>query len=323
MKVLIAEADTVCRRALESLLAGWGYQTAGASNRVEALELLEREKCPGLIIVGGLTTLGERVQLIQEIRKQREEPYAYIIVRGAPNRAEEVKEALDAGADDYLTNPSDAQELKTCVRAGRRIVQLREELLRARETIRYQLNHDPLTGLWNRAAIIEILHRELTRSRREGTCVGVMMAALDGLKSINDVYGHAAGDQAVRIAARRMRSSLRPYDEIGRYGGGVFLLVVPGNNFRNVLKLAERVQVSISAQPMELPQVGKVSPVPDSDTRVTISVGVTVGTKEDEADAIIHAVEEGIERAKSQGTNRIAQVTSPHAILDSRDLGIG
>ncbi len=322
MKVLIAEADSVCRRALESLLAGWGYQTAGAGNRAEALDQLEREKSPGLIIVGGLATPGERLQLIQEIRKQREEPYAYVIVRGAPNRGQEVKEVIDAGADDYLANPSDAQELQTCLRAGRRIVQLREELLCARETIRFQLNHDPMTGLWNRAAIIEILHRELIRSRREGNCVGVMMAALDGLKSINDTYGHAAGDQAVRIAARRLRSSLRPYDEIGRYAGGVFLTVVPGCNFRNALKLAERLQTCINAQPMELPQAEKVPAIPESDVSATLSVGVTVGTKDDEADAVIHAVEEATERAKSQGTNRIAQAASPHAILDARDLGI-
>ena len=263
------------------------------------------------------------LQLCRRIRALPHGDTSLIVVLTARDRPEDLQAVLEAGADDYLTNPSDAQELRTCVRAGRRIVHLREELLGAREMIRYQLNHDPLTGLWSRAAIIEILHRELTRSRREGTCVGVMMAALDGLKSINDVYGRAAGDQAVRIAARRMRSSLRPYDEIGRYAGGVFLLVVPGNDFRNVLKLAERVQVSISAQPMELPQLGKVSPVPDSDTRVTISVGVTVGTKDDEADAVIRAVEEATERAKNQGTNRIAQVANPHAILDSRDLGIG
>lgn len=323
MKVLIAEADSTCRRAVESLLAGWGYQACGAGSGAEVRELLEREKSPGLIIVGTLGAPGERVQLIQEIRRQREESYAYIILRGAPNRPEDIKEAIDAGADDYLANPSDAQELKTCVRAGRRIVQLREELLRARETIRYQLNHDPLTGLWNRAAIIEILHRELTRARREGSCLGVMMAALDGLKEINDVCGHGAGDQAVRIGARRMRSSLRPYDEIGRYAGGVFLMVIPGSNLRNVLKLAERIQIGISAQPMELPQVAKASPLPDRAMRVTISVGVTVGTRDDDADGVIHAVEEATERARSEGTNRIAQVASPHAILDSRDLGTG
>jgi two-component system cell cycle response regulator len=320
MLVLIVDAGSDSRQALEDKLAGWGYQVAGVGNLTEARTRLAGEKNPGMIILASVEPPDDRLRFIQEIRQQRVEPYSYILVCLPPDQAADIKAVLDAGADDYLTNASKPQELKARVRAGRRIVQLREELFRARETIRYQLHHDPLTGVWNRAAIIEILHRELARVRRDGTHVGVIMAALDGLKGINDAYGHAAGDQVVRVAARRMRSSLRPYDEIGRYAGGVFLMVVPGSSPRNALKQAERLQLSISAQPMEIPPEGKPAPGPESHMSVTISVGVTVGTKQDQADALIRGAEEATERAKSGGANRIEQVASPHAILSPEDF---
>jgi len=316
MHIVIAETDMVARQELESLLAGFGYQVSGVSEEAAAREILDKEGGAGLLIIGSLGPPGGSVQFIQDIRKQREEPYAYIIFWAAQGQEQQIKEALESGADDYLAAPLDHQAVKARVRAGRRVLKLREELMRARESIRFQLHHDALTGLWNRAAIVEILNRELARVRRESTLVGVIMAGLDGLKQINDLYGHSAGDMVLRIAGHRMRASLRPYDEIGRYGGGLFLVVIPGSNTRNSHRQAQRLQQSISEQPIEISQWGKLAPNQDVRVPITISVGVTIATKLDNTDSIIRAAEEATERAKIAGANSIEQVEIPHSVVN-------
>jgi two-component system cell cycle response regulator len=93
---------------------------------------------------------------------------------------------MDAGADDYLTKPFNAHELRVRLHAGRRILDLQEELLKAREALREQATHDGLTGLLNRNSILEALDDELSRAARAGQPVSVLMADLDRFKSIND-----------------------------------------------------------------------------------------------------------------------------------------
>ena len=314
MTVLIVEADANIRRALETNLAAWGYKVLATPDRTEAWELLEKERLPLLVILGSMKEAGSTVRLCQDIRKSEEGPYVYILLLAAKGQKQEIIDVTEAGADDYVADPSDSHELKLRLRNGRRIVELRDELSRARENIRYQLHHDALTGLWNRAAIIEILQRELARVRREGTRVAIIMAALDGLKTINDAYGHAAGDHVVRVAARRMCSSLRPYDELGRYAGGIFLMVVPGCYGHSALKQAERLQACISAQPIEISPWGKLPQDKENPTSmsVTVSLGVTVGTGESKAEALLRAAEDAVDRARSAGVNRIEEAPIPH-----------
>ena len=121
------------------------------------------------------------------------------------------------------------KQLETVV--AERTAQLRSETLalaETREELELQATHDSLTGLWNRAAILEHMEREVGRARREGTVLGVVLADLDHFKQINDTRGHLCGDKVLREAAQRLESCLRDYDFIGRYGGEEFLILMPG-----------------------------------------------------------------------------------------------
>jgi GGDEF domain-containing protein len=97
--------------------------------------------------------------------------------------------------------------------------------MQAQESLRFHAEHDSLTGVLNRRAIRDVLRKELARCRRENQTLGVIVADVDHFKTINDHYGHGAGDAALVAVVHRISATLRPYDVIGRYGGEEFLII--------------------------------------------------------------------------------------------------
>lgn len=156
---------------------------------------------------------------------------------------------------------------------------------------------DPLTKLWNRGAVLEVLARELVNAQRNGTPLGVMLLDIDHFKKINDTHGHPVGDQVLLSVADRLRSVVRPNDTVGRYGGEEFLVVLTDCSANNLLVVAERVRDAVSAVPVSCR---------GADIPVTISIGVTMAVGADlRQDMLIKAADLGLYLAKSQGRNRV------------------
>src|SRR5437660_3103726 len=128
----------------------------------------------------------------------------------------------------------------------------KSELLQAQESLRFHAEHDSLTGILNRRAIRDVLRKELSRCRRENQTLGVIVADVDHFKTINDQYGHGAGDAALVAVVQRISATLRPYDVIGRYGGEEFLIIAPGCDFGLTQKLAERIRAAVCDEPVDL-----------------------------------------------------------------------
>ena len=298
MKVLIAEDDRVSRRLLETRLTNWGYDVVAADDGLEALRKLQSENAPKLVILDWMMPGMDGLQVCRELRKMTDEDYFYIILLTAKGQKENLVQGMEAGADDYIMKPFDAQELKVRLRAGRRMINLQEQLVASLEALRFQATHDPLTGAWNRGAILDILAREMVRTGRENGCLGVAMVDLDHFKLVNDTHGHLTGDTVLRETTRRMQSSLRPYDELGRYGGEEFLVVLPGCDVSNVTTIAERLCRRVSRHPID---------VSEGIVPVTISVGVASTGEERTADvkALITAADSALYRAKENGRNRV------------------
>ena len=138
-------------------------------------------------------------------------------------------EGLEAGADEYFTKPFDPYELRARLRAGARIVELQDSLIQAREELRDQAMHDSLTHLLNRRAIYGVPGcRNWAAPRANTNPLSVMMVDIDHFKSVNDKFGHPAGDEVLCEVSRRLRASARTYDNVGRFGGEEFLVVAPG-----------------------------------------------------------------------------------------------
>lgn len=312
MRVLIADDSLLSRRLLEGTLRGWGYDVVVAADGTEAWKVLSADDPPSLAVLDWMMPGVTGPELCRLVRERAAEPYTYILLLTSRNEKDDVVEGMNSGADDYITKPFDKHELKVRLRAGTRIVDLQEQLVAAREALRVQATRDYLTQLWNRSSILEILQRELHRSEREGTPVGVVVADLDHFKAINDTYGHFAGDAALQESARRMQSSTRPYDAVGRYGGEEFLIVLPGVDDAGVRMQAERMRSSIGGRPVV---------ALEAELNVTCSLGCASGIGgQVTAEALIRAADEGLYRAKRAGRNCSVVVTCESAPIA---VGVG
>jgi two-component system, cell cycle response regulator len=138
--------------------------------------------------------------------------------------------------------------------------------------------------------------------------MGVILAGIDGLKSINDTYGHAAGDAVLREAVRRIRTVVRPYDTIGRYTGEEFLVVVPGCDLKAAMTQADRLRAAVAQGGMDISEWGKFSGAKDGKLQVTLSLGVVEGRPDIEAGALLREVEGALKRA---GQNRVEGPSKP------------
>jgi len=150
----------------------------------------------------------------------------FMVLLTSKESKEDIVTGLESGSDDYLTKPFNVEELKARLRTGERILHLEDRLVEAREQMRFKATHDALTSIWNRSVIMDLLGRELSRSRREANCTVVLLGDVDHFKSINDTHGHPVGDEVLREIASRLLSCIRSYDFVGRYGGEEFLLIL-------------------------------------------------------------------------------------------------
>jgi len=166
----------------------------------------------------------------------------------------------------------------------------------AQDDLAHQAAHDSLTQLANRARALEMIEAGLSRAQRSGGLVGLLFVDLDHFKSINDTYGHAAGDEVLRETARRMRVEVRAGDTVGRLGGDEFVICVEApDSEAAVVGLAERLVSAISA-PVRIAGSALV---------VTASIGVAVVRDgATDADLLLYEADTAAYRAKAQGRGR-------------------
>jgi diguanylate cyclase (GGDEF)-like protein len=191
-------------------------------------------------------------------------------------------------------------ELKRIVKARTRELEAEKaELLQAKAALAEQATHDSLTGMLNRAAILQVVEQEILRATREQTSFAVVLADLDHFKVVNDTYGHLAGDEVLRQFARRLSHMLRSYDRVGRYGGEEVLIVIPGlsgENARRISKLHGRL--------LEEPYVHE-----DLRLMVTCSFGVAWFHPADTVESLLSSADQALYRAKANGRARVAEAS--------------
>lgn len=302
MKVLIADDDPLSLLYLQDALQDWGYEVVTATDGVRACEILQQPDAPMLAVLDWMMPGTDGIDVCRRVRETVKDRYVYLIMLTTRGETEFVVEAMNAGADDFVRKPFDAQELQVRIRAGRRISELEQQL-------RLKATHDALTGIYNRGALLEILDKELVRHGRDHghdtRPVSIIFGDLDHFKRINDEYGHLAGDAVLREVSRRVAAVLRPYDSLGRYGGEELLIVLPACGRDGALEVAERVRAAVATLPVET-DFGAIA--------CTLSIGVAVAGEAvaTPSQQLIHQADEALYRAKRGGRNRVEMASEQH-----------
>jgi len=165
---------------------------------------------------------------------------------------------------------------------------------RQQKTLRMDAATDSLTGLANRKTIINELERMLQQPPQEHRPVVAIMADIDHFKEVNDTYGHLVGDKVLTEISNRIRSALRDFDEVGRYGGEEFLLVLNGANLVTAKNVAERIREHVTSQPINLQGV---------EIRASISLGVAAAHPGEKTDSVLARADKALYAAKAAGRN--------------------
>lgn len=296
MKILIADDEPISLRMLQKTLERAGYEVTAVRDGRKAAEELSRPDGPRLALLDWVMPQLDGLAVCRTVRRKRSQRHVYLVLLTSKSSKEDIVEGLESGADDYLIKPFDPGELNARLHTGLRILELEDNLLEAREDMRYKATHDSLTSLLNRGTILELLVGELNRKQRDKGSIGIVLGDLDHFKLVNDTYGHIVGDEVLREVARRLLGSVRSYDFVGRYGGEEFLLVLNNCAVEKALDRGEEIRKAIGASPIRTTH----GPIP-----ITLSLGVSTSLPSDTRplEEILCEVDGALYAAKSAGRN--------------------
>ncbi|HEY6218971.1 MAG TPA: diguanylate cyclase [Gemmatimonadaceae bacterium] len=319
-RILIVDDHEDNVELLRARLEAWGYETTSAKDGVEALQTIE-STLPDLVLLDIMMPKIDGIEVARRVKNNPDLPFIPIIMQTALDSTENKVEGLEAGADDYITKPIDFPELKARLRSMLRIKRLQEEveerereLMEANERLRYMSQTDALTGLDNRRHIetrLEEMFEHAARLQEPFSCV---MVDLDRFKSVNDTYGHQAGDVVLKQLARILKHEIREIDHAGRYGGEEFMLLLAGTVLDDGVTFAERVRKAIEAHTFTFD---------GNSIHRTASFGIAAWPhpRITTCDDLVRAADESLYVAKDTGRNRVipfdGDVFNEHARLDT------
>jgi diguanylate cyclase (GGDEF) domain len=295
MKVLIAEKDDISRRRLGKFLKEMDFEIQSYRNGLDTWEAVQSENAPSILI---LDWMMDGVEICRKVRKQNNETYTFILLLTSKGSQEDYVIGMEAGADNCITKPFNHDKLRACLQAGKRIVELNEELLSVRNNLQKLVNYDKLTGLFNRHYMTEILEKEFARSLRYHTNLSCILLDLDYFKDINDTFGHAFGDMVLVEFSDCLKQILRKTDISFRYGGEEFMLLLPNTDIAGAQSVAEKILDICNKKRYE---------EGNNSTTVTVSIGISSVQEHQllESKEILALADKALYRAKADGRNRV------------------
>ncbi len=245
IRVLVVDDSPVSRKLLEHTLAEAPYTVGYAKNGTEALQLFG-EHPPDLVIADWELPDISGPELCRIVRSKFATAYTYLVLLTSNSDKKSLAEGLAAGADDYLTKPFDAGELRARVGVGRRVIEMHREIEAKTKALAREARTDPLTGLPNRRAVEEWAVKQIAGAVRHGYPIWVVLADLDSYKPATDLFGHAAGDSMLRAFGEILKKNTRISDMCGHFGGDQFIFVISHVSKENIQLVVDRLRENLA-----------------------------------------------------------------------------
>ncbi|HPF37180.1 MAG TPA: diguanylate cyclase [Phycisphaerae bacterium] len=316
-KLLVVDDDPAQLKLLQRILSKGEYEVLTAKDGKEALRIVLTDE-PRIVVTDLVMPEMSGQELCRALRQHEGVRFVYIIAASAKSRKDCIISAFDAGADDFVSKPIQADELLARVRAADRIVcaesalakrtrevhrinaemaMAHQKLNRANDQLRRMATTDELTGLLNRREGFARLGEFIDASQRYGYELSCIMLDIDHFKRFNDTHGHAAGDYVLRETARVLRGNTRATDRVCRVGGEEFLIICQGVNLDGARKCAEHLRQSVEST--EFTYEGQKLSVTISLGGAAWRSGVTT------PDELIRLADDALYISKRNGRNRV------------------
>lgn len=306
--LIVDDCITTCRRLAKELHAH-GYVARTANDGVQALQMMH-EDCPDYVITDWQMPNMNGEMLCRCIRSHQFGKYVFLIMMTAHANMLDLVDGLAAGADDYVTKPVDMRELLARMASGSRILGLDRRLTHVAQ-------HDPLTGILNRRNLMASISEEVEICKHRHRPVACIMLDLDHFKSINDRFGHLAGDSVLMQVATVLRRHFRQSDFICRYGGEEFAVILPNCEEVGAEHCAERCRFDIEEQ-INVEDIEEAVGTDVNSFSVTTSFGVAESTHGELSPTIlIEHADFALRQAKANGRNRVVR----YSTIDPELLG--
>jgi len=299
MKLLVADDSNVSRSMLSAITKSWGYEVILAEDGEQAWKIMQENDAPQLLLLDWEMPKMNGIEVCERVIAKNPETPPYIVLLTSRSSSEDIVEGLSKGANDYLSKPFDTAELQVRLQVGKRMVEMQDKLNDTLNELKELASHDSLTGLLNRRAIMEGLPKEIQRMKRQEQVLCIGMYDIDHFKQINDTHGHLVGDEVLKEVTKRMTSTLREIDLLGRYGGEEFLVITPVDSNNNGIMLYQRICDAVSAQEIK---------IKDLSISVTISGGMTAYSADNNDQTITELIaraDEALYQAKDNGRNQV------------------
>lgn len=289
MRIVLVDPSRTVQKIVERLLLAQGHDVRSFSNEWGALEHVRRDTAVDAVICSGELESMSGLGMCSEIREiAGDKRFIYVLLMSSNFGAQQLIDALDSGADDFVRKPPVPEELYARLRAAERVIGMQRELMRLATT-------DPLTGLLNRRAFFEQA-QECCSSRLAN--VSSIMLDIDHFKSINDTYGHAAGDDTIRRVADVVTTHSK---FAGRLGGEELAILLEDTSLAAAVEVAELIRSRIQQLRVR---------APDGIITLTASLGVSERRPGETIDELLKRADLALYAAKQTGRNRVVAADS-------------
>lgn len=307
-KVLLVDDSQQARLAIKDALRDVFSEFIEADDGLSAIKAFVEEH-PGFIITDIEMPSINGYRFISTIRNMddgRDVPI--IMLSGTKNSLKKKLTGFNLGASDFLIKPFESEELIARVKSLLRVRSLMDELKEKNALLEKLAVTDELTGLYNRRHFFESVKEQLALGLRHNFKIACLLMDIDHFKTINDTWGHGAGDDVLRKIGSLLNACKREGELLARFGGEEFIMCLFNTDSESAYRAAERFRNLIKAHDFSTPFYPEL--------RVTISVGLAVYTQEAGVtiDDLIKAADQALYRSKTEGRDRVTVFEWPQGI---------
>jgi diguanylate cyclase (GGDEF)-like protein len=291
--ILIVDDEVGVRDSMQEFIEMAGFKPAIASSAEEAIELIQSNSIQVVITDIMLPGMGG-LELTRLIKKEYDSD---VIVMTGYSGDYSYEEAINMGASDFVIKPVRLEELLLRLKRVLKERDLTQERVRMMEKLQKLAITDGLTKLHNSRSFYSQIEVEVDRFNRYKHPLSLLLLDIDHFKHYNDTFGHLEGDKVLVRISQIIRSCLRKLDTAYRYGGEEFTVILPETTSEEARTVAERIRKAV--------KVEKFDPETENDITITISIGVTQYSPEEELSAFIQRADKAMYSSKQNGRNKV------------------